>query len=767
MKLVNLEAQTELAAGISAGDTSLTVENSAALDPPFRVWIDDEMIMVRERSGNTYSDLLRGLEGTLAADHEADACVIFPLVGVGATLSASALLSVLARTCHVQHEVAAGGNGIFATNVGEEPSPAFEGNLDFYLNGMEIVRYDESVVDGSPADDAGGIDNWIPWGPIFPFTRPRDPLFSWVNQGGASIDISRGGIHLIAPTNNGQSLRMRVMSLVETDGGFDLTIAMLPLLFSIASQSCGIVIRESGSGKLITLQLRSQGPGPLDGGSAAETETSGLSDLFLEVWKHDAPDSPNAAYFSQSIPTRYMFLRVVQTCQADSDRLFFMVSANGQHWETVFSAPRSEFLTADQVGFFANDESSFYKMQVSLLHWLLTEEACAVSPSAAAAIRQFSYYISFHDFGAFPITLGHSRAELPDSVLLVAATGSPLLGAPVVPVVSDDLGIGFTAGFGAMPIFNFWAGLVNTQTEDGLDIGEGDDSIEWDISLWEATASSYLNSNYSPDKAIDRTFLSLYHSAIQASFPINWDLQFVDTLKTFDAIQITPRGDINDLDTSLFKAFPTDIEIYKSSNGVSWTLVDTFNGIPVDMSKAILLPLSTSHVTEYLRISVTGSTSVADDGGKKYVAFSEVRVGTLVVAGGGLEKVHVSPLNSHNRSLAFAEIAGTFEDWDVSNDAVPLSVTTTGVTAPRMLLCVVMKPGGGNIGAHPNLDGWELVKVQYPNLNQPTIEQQDWFFKEVTAPGTYGLPPADATEGSYWPFGEPSDPRLLMSILLP
>ncbi len=74
-----------LAAGISAADTSFTVESAsdAALFPTlsFQVKIDNEVILVGSRSGVTFSGLTRGQERTAAMPHPARQGVAYVLGG--------------------------------------------------------------------------------------------------------------------------------------------------------------------------------------------------------------------------------------------------------------------------------------------------------------------------------------------------------------------------------------------------------------------------------------------------------------------------------------------------------------------------------------------------------------------------------------------------------------------------------------------------------------------------------------------------------------
>lgn len=74
--------ETNLSSAITASDTSLTVVNSAGYPtPPFTVKIDNEAILVGAKSGNTFSSLTRGFDGTTAAAHDTTPTV--QLVAVG------------------------------------------------------------------------------------------------------------------------------------------------------------------------------------------------------------------------------------------------------------------------------------------------------------------------------------------------------------------------------------------------------------------------------------------------------------------------------------------------------------------------------------------------------------------------------------------------------------------------------------------------------------------------------------------------------------
>lgn len=66
------DAFTRLVADVTSTDTFFDVEDASKFpDPPFRVWINEEIIEVRaiDRVTNRFSELVRGVEGTTPAFH--------------------------------------------------------------------------------------------------------------------------------------------------------------------------------------------------------------------------------------------------------------------------------------------------------------------------------------------------------------------------------------------------------------------------------------------------------------------------------------------------------------------------------------------------------------------------------------------------------------------------------------------------------------------------------------------------------------------------
>lgn len=230
------------------------------------------------------------------------------------------------------------GNVTDSTVFGSEPagSPGPDvGDLDLYSNAPLISRYTGSV--------------WVPWGPIFPLTAPVSPDFSWINQGPASIDTTNGGIYLLAPAGAGDNMRIRKKTAPSTP--YTITAAFLHMVTAIDAPNIGMVFRQSSDGKLATCGF---------GGNATDVKTS------LGALKFTNPTAFSASYASVAFyPSNVLWLRIAD----DGANRICSWSADGQHWFVLHTIGRTDFLTADEVGFYANSNNATWPVALTLLSW--------------------------------------------------------------------------------------------------------------------------------------------------------------------------------------------------------------------------------------------------------------------------------------------------------------------------------------------------------------------------------------------------------------
>lgn len=225
------------------------------------------------------------------------------------------------------------GNLTNTTAVGSEPGSPSAGDLDFYSNGVSLTRYSGSA--------------WTPWGPIFPFTAPVDGSFAWINQGGASVDTTNGGIYLLAPASASTNLRIRKKSAPATP--YTITAAIAPFMYGVANQAIGLAFRQSSDGKLAVLAL-----------------FSNATQFGLASYKYTSATAFSASYVNNlMVWGNVIFLRITD----NGTNRICSYSNDGQHFITIHTVGRTDFLTADEVGFFADTETASFASAINLLSW--------------------------------------------------------------------------------------------------------------------------------------------------------------------------------------------------------------------------------------------------------------------------------------------------------------------------------------------------------------------------------------------------------------
>lgn len=190
---------------------------------------------------------------------------------------------------------------------------------------------------------------WTAHGPTWQLTEPVDGDFSWVNQGGATVSTANSGVFLNAPATSPDNLRMRVKAAPATP--YTVTIAFMPLIFPANYGSAGFVWRESSSGKLAIFHI---------------VYSSGY---LVASSKFNSPTSFNTDYTTLNIQApRFGPLLWFRITDNGTNRICAW-SNDGYNYQTFHTIGRADFITANQVGFFANSVNASYPVGNFLLHW--------------------------------------------------------------------------------------------------------------------------------------------------------------------------------------------------------------------------------------------------------------------------------------------------------------------------------------------------------------------------------------------------------------
>jgi hypothetical protein len=311
---------SSLEAGISDSDLALTVKSAVGFPTGgnFRVVVESEIMLVTDVQGKVFT-ITRAQEGSSAVAHDADVAVFH-------VLTAGSL---------AQRDIEQFGTG----GIASRDAAGQSGRL--WL----------------PTEGFVGQDNGSLWDmmALSRFTPPDSGDFTWVNQGSAAVANSKGMMVLSPPgVASGENVRCLVKSAPGTP--YEFTVAMLALspayTTATAMAQYGICWRESGSGKLLLF-----GPG-----MASYPTTFNYTQMT-----NATTVSVNSVQVSMPAPA-IVWIRFAD----DGTYRTVKISMDGFNFEPIAAAQgRTTFLTADQVGVFANSYKTGNVLPriISFLHW--------------------------------------------------------------------------------------------------------------------------------------------------------------------------------------------------------------------------------------------------------------------------------------------------------------------------------------------------------------------------------------------------------------
>lgn len=170
------------------------------------------------------------------------------------------------------------------------------------------------------------------------FTAP--PLastFTAINSGaGVIVEDIVEGIHMVAPGAGTANLRCFVKTPTNPTP-YTLTACVIMTGLGLDFSSAGILWRESSSGKIITLQ--------------AEFQSNATR---LNLHKYDSPTAFSANYTGSFWGDGYAWLKI----EDDGVNRIVYISRDGRYFTQMHTIGRTDFLTADQIGFFANSQNN-------------------------------------------------------------------------------------------------------------------------------------------------------------------------------------------------------------------------------------------------------------------------------------------------------------------------------------------------------------------------------------------------------------------------
>lgn len=268
----------------------------------FRIIVDSEIMKVTDILSNALT-VERGTEGTTAASH-ADLAPVTLLVTVEAL------------------KAGIGDHNLYGV-LADMPIASVKGRIYRPTDGLFHYHDDGAV--------------WRAFFGTLPVVPPVEADFTWVNQGGATIDESHGAIMMTVPGNSGDSLRMLTQAIPSAPYIATLGLIMTPAP-NLSFAGDGLILRDSASGKVKILQLQQDAGAKLsvDHFSDATTYVNGtyrqsLTGVGAVVWLQIEDDGTNR---------------------------FYRYSLDGFNFQQIFSEGNAVYMTPDQIGFAGTAQST-------------------------------------------------------------------------------------------------------------------------------------------------------------------------------------------------------------------------------------------------------------------------------------------------------------------------------------------------------------------------------------------------------------------------
>jgi hypothetical protein len=324
-------ASNTLAGAIDDSQTSIDVANASVFpSPQFRISIDSEIMLVTGVASNTLT-VTRGAENTTPAAHD-DLATVRQCFTVGAR--------------EKWRE-----DNVMVDTFANRPAAGRAGAMFIASDGIAIWR-DNGV-------------SWDAYGPINRFTPPPAVAnWTFINQGGATAVDLAGSILITDPAHSGNDARLLVRAAPSTP--YVITACILPSFDQgddlDAIPSFGILFRNSGGDVFHNISY-----GWVNSGTFQAT-----TPWQRAVSEWTSPSTFNTTLITTRRITHSPHVAWLRIADNGTNRTF-AISADGVHFETLFTEASNAVFTADQVGLIINNQvdggTPRFNSSIRLLSW--------------------------------------------------------------------------------------------------------------------------------------------------------------------------------------------------------------------------------------------------------------------------------------------------------------------------------------------------------------------------------------------------------------
>jgi hypothetical protein len=316
---------SSLVGSILSGATSLTVANELKFPgvPTFRLLIDSELIKVTGVAGPNFT-VVRGDGGTTAAPHSNGTTVqgVYTAEAIAALVAPAPTVGTVGAT--------------FASNF----TSSSAGRL-FLPNDAPWMAID----DGAAINYLGHPQ----YRRLYPMD---DSLFSWVNQGSATVSTANGIVTLTSPANASESCNLRVKSRFAST--WTVEAMVIADIYPANFNNAGLFAYDSISGRLVLFRF---------------AYNTGVTSLVVANMNSVTSYNADVASFllgsMQGIPPHWLKM------QDNGTNLIFSFSLDGITYRPLATVGRTAFLTngADKVGIFTDPVNATFGCGVSCYSW--------------------------------------------------------------------------------------------------------------------------------------------------------------------------------------------------------------------------------------------------------------------------------------------------------------------------------------------------------------------------------------------------------------
>lgn len=205
-----------------------------------------------------------------------------------------------------------------------------------------IVRQLAGEVDGLTANVSGSAT-----AALSGFTPVDDSTFAWVNQSGATTTSADGRTFLLRTASAADGLHMRTKALPPAP--YKITLGFIPMQPFADFSAVGLFLRESGSGKVVVLELLSN--------SFLPAVNAQQKVIYLEKWS--SPTVSVAGYITTPVtlyaPCWQEGANMWFQFEDDGALRYSRVSNDGSHFYEISNLGNTDYITPDEYGFFVRN----------------------------------------------------------------------------------------------------------------------------------------------------------------------------------------------------------------------------------------------------------------------------------------------------------------------------------------------------------------------------------------------------------------------------